>query len=104
MPCSTSGVTISGFDFRNCRGTAVVVQNDTSGSTLPVYIDSCRFSGNRGAKGGAVRVEAGAGAVITRSEFLDNSATNGSAVYISRTANVSIDDCSFTGNNARWGR
>ncbi len=85
--------TLTNLIVTNCSGTAVVLMG-----TANITFSSVIFVGNTGVKGGALRVEAGARAIIDNCVFLNNTAVNGSAVYVAATGIMSIHGSSFHGN------
>ncbi|GAX73319.1 hypothetical protein CEUSTIGMA_g773.t1 [Chlamydomonas eustigma] len=93
-----SGTIVTNIWFRNCLGTAFIINATTTAST-PVRIVSCLFSGNTGTQGGALRVESGAYVVISSSVFVGNNAMYGGAVYVANGGYITtISSSTFDGN------
>ena len=95
----------SEFDGNNATfGGAVLIHSPN------VEIDNCVFENNRGVgftedlsnHGGAVYVLLGSILNVTDSKFIANSAVNGGAIA-SISSQVSIDNCTFTANDATNG-
>lgn len=66
-----------------------------------LYVNDCVFSGNNGGKGGAIYV--GGAAYITRSTFMNNSATAQGGAIANESTILWITNCTFSGNTADQG-
>jgi predicted outer membrane repeat protein len=126
-PLRGSRATIRGFTLRNAADSAL------RANSANMVIDSCAFTSNSGVKGAAIQsdladieiadcrfegneatgttFELGGGAIHCRRGvlelagcvFWDNTATRGGSIYCESSVSMSVRQCTFVANGARWG-
>jgi hypothetical protein len=93
--CTVTGSTFTGNTATTVDGGAV---ESYAGTTL--IVDNCVFTQNTANEGGGAIDNMGTG-IVTNSQFIDNSATIGGAIYNNEEGSIlTVYNCDFTANAA----
>eukprot|EP01036_Dinobryon_divergens_P035576 gene35576-46139_t len=98
---SSNVFTITRCNFtsnRALRGSGSVIYSDRSSS---IYLSQSTFRSNSASMFGAIVLFVDhSNVIISKCDFFDNKANNGSCIYVTNSKDLELMDCNFNGNSA----